>query len=82
MLIVREALHNAIKHSNGNRIDVSVLAQKNRVVFTIVDNGTMIEKDENKYGMGQHSMRRRALKMGADIYMGPGPDGYMVRLIV
>jgi signal transduction histidine kinase len=82
MLIVREALHNVIKHSNVNRIDISVLAQKNRVVFTIIDNGTMIEKDENKFGMGHRSMRRRALKMGADIYMGPGPDGYMVRLIV
>ena len=82
MLIVREALHNAVKHSNGNRIDLSIVPKNDHLVFTIIDNGTLEQQDENKYGMGQHSMRQRAMKLGADIYIGPAPDGYMVRLIV
>lgn len=82
MLIVREALHNAVKHSNGNRIELSIIPQQERLVITIIDNGTPQPQDENKYGMGLHSMRQRALKMGADIYIGPASDGYMVRLIV
>lgn len=82
MLIVREALHNVLKHSNGNRIDMSVVPQDDRLVFTIIDNGTEVNQDENRYGMGQHSMRQRAAKMGADIFIGPASDGYVVRLIV
>lgn len=82
MLIVREALHNAVKHSKGNRIDMSVLPQDDRLVFTIIDNGTEVNHDENHYGMGQHSMRLRAAKMGAEIFIGPATDGYVVRLIV
>jgi signal transduction histidine kinase len=82
MLIVREALLNAVKHSQGNRIDVSILLQDDKLIFTIIDNGNVMTNDENRYGMGQHSMRQRALKMGADIYIGPAPDGYMVRLVV
>ncbi len=82
MLIVREALHNVVKHSNGNRIDLSIIPQHDSLVITIIDNGALQEHEDKKYGMGQHSMRQRALKMGADIYIGPVSDGYMVRLIV
>jgi signal transduction histidine kinase len=82
MLIIREALHNAVKHSNGNRIDISIIPKDERLVFTITDNGSEEVANENSYGMGHHSMRQRALKIGADIFIGPVPDGYMVRLIV
>lgn len=82
MLMVREAMHNAIKHSNGNRIDMSIVPEGEKLVFTIADNGTERTPRENNYGMGLHSMRQRAQKMKAEIFIGATTDGFVVRFII
>src|SRR5690349_12844187 len=38
--IIQEAIQNAIKHSNANKIIVSLNEQSNRVVVKITDNGS------------------------------------------
>jgi signal transduction histidine kinase len=80
MLIVREALHNVIRHSDGDRVEVSVFSEAGRLVIRILDNGAPGRFDPDKYGMGLHSMRQRAEKMRADIGIGPAPGGFAVRL--
>jgi signal transduction histidine kinase len=82
MLMVREAMHNAIKHSNGNRIDLSIVPEGEKLIFTIADNGTENNQEHNKYGMGLYSMRQRAEKMRAEIFIGSTSDGFVVRFIV
>jgi signal transduction histidine kinase len=82
LLIVRETLHNVIKHSNGDSVEISMFPDGSRIVFQIIDNGTTCTAAKLSYGIGHHSMRQRAKKMSGDIQMGPQSEGYAVRLSI
>jgi signal transduction histidine kinase len=82
LLIIRETLHNVIKHSNGDSIEISIFPEGAKVVFQIIDNGSSSVAEKLVYGLGQHSMRQRAKKMNGDIHIGPQAEGYAVRLAI
>ena len=62
--MVQEAVHNAIKYSNGWHIDVSLQWHHQHLSITIADNGEGIQAQRGEgYGMG--NMRIRALRINA-----------------
>ena len=73
--IVHEALHNAVKHSNAKNIRIYSTKQNGRVLFEIQDDGTGIDDQRNRQGMGLRIMRYRARRIGAKLTITNRPNG-------
>src|ERR1051326_5614042 len=59
--IAQEAVFNAVKHSRGKRINISLTERDGRITLTVKDNGVGIQPDRvNDSDMGLHIMRYRA----------------------
>jgi len=80
LMIVREALHNAIKHSNGDAITISLKMEARKVQIDISDNGTNSNPEILETGMGIRSMRQRAFRMNASIDFSANPHGFFIKL--
>ena len=81
LLIAREALHNALKHSKGNLISFTFKQTERHLYLRIRDNGKneSLIIDDSK-GMGLQSMRIRAKRMGATIEFYKLIDGFVIDL--
>lgn len=83
LMITREAIHNALKHSNGNKIRLTFSLNENRLHVNIHDNGFNQDPEIKFTGMGLESMRLRAKKMGASkITFSKGETGFEIHLIL
>ena len=66
--IAQEAVSNAIKHSAGNRVAISLSLDNGRLILRVKDNGVGFGPDtEAGAGLGQRIMRYRASMIGATI---------------
>ncbi|SDP12227.1 cache domain-containing protein [Desulforhopalus singaporensis] len=63
--IVQEAVNNAVKHSCGSRIDISLYRKGGYTHLKITDNGTGIDIGRKNGGIGLRIMQHRALVIGA-----------------
>ena len=79
--IVREAIFNAAKHAEPNKIEITVLHTNGPFTVTIIDDGSGIPEKRNKKGLGLHTMQYRAKAIGATLDIQPGKDcGTIIRL--
>lgn len=79
-MIAREALINAVKHSGGNRITVSLHCLPQREIrLAVCDNGIGIEAARSKGtthgGLGVGMMEYRAAKLGAQLSIATAEGG-------
>jgi signal transduction histidine kinase len=59
-LSVKEALNNAMKHSQANHIQVDIAIKNNHLVIQVMDNGVGIDPEKlRRFGNGLSNMRRR-----------------------
>ena len=63
-LILREALNNAIKYSEANRIDVVLRSDESKLSMSVEDNGIGFDGSVDS-GHGLDNMRQRAARIGA-----------------
>ncbi|MHB1082013.1 MAG: sensor histidine kinase [Prosthecobacter sp.] len=64
--IAQEAVNNAVRHSGGDRIIISLQNTPEGVQMRVTDNGTGLPPEvARKFGMGLHIMRHRADMIGA-----------------
>ncbi|MBI4547854.1 MAG: hypothetical protein HY707_07740 [Ignavibacteriae bacterium] len=64
-LVVKEAIHNIVKHSQTNEVTISVMIEKSRLEFSIDDNGKGFSIDERLgSGNGLHNMKKRIEEIG------------------
>jgi signal transduction histidine kinase len=73
--IVQEAMTNAVRHSEGDRIRVRVLHGENALVIEVADNG---EPGRIVPGRGITGMRERVDALGGTLTVGPGEYGFTV----
>lgn len=72
--IAREGITNAIRHATGARnIDVSVEADRDRLLLTVTDDGRSGAEPGN--GFGLRGMRERVKLLGGALVAGPGDTG-------
>jgi PAS domain S-box-containing protein len=64
--IVREALHNTVKHAEASNASVCVTADRDRISVRVHDDGRGFEPGSND-GFGQHTMRERAELCGGTL---------------
>jgi ligand-binding sensor domain-containing protein/signal transduction histidine kinase len=64
LLIFKEAVSNAAKHSSCTKVDVEFLCEDSVLKLRVKDNGIGFEPDSENDGNGLGSMRRRATALG------------------
>ena len=70
--IAQESLTNVVRHAGAQAVDLS-LRHADGVVLTVTDDGCGI--GDGVEGAGIRGMRERALLVGAELGVGPHPDG-------
>jgi signal transduction histidine kinase len=83
-LVVKEALHNVVKHSEASEVAVRLVASDRSIAIYIEDNGRgFLVNDGVGKGIGLQSMRRRAEDIGGSVaFESNRPSGTRVRLQV
>ena len=75
--ITQEAVANAIKHSNADRIEISLQRDNDTISLSIRDNGCGITETaaEKSRGLGLLTMNQRARMIGGMLVVQPEPSG-------
>lgn len=80
-LIFKEAINNIAKHSNASEVNISFSQKGDTLEVTVADNGTGGDGSKVK-GQGLENMRLRAKRIGGDVAIGQGKEGFVVQLKV
>jgi two-component system, NarL family, sensor histidine kinase UhpB len=81
--VAQEALTNTARHSEAQRIEVSLRRSGDGVELAIADDGRGFAFEQSESGLGIGGMRERALLIAADLTIESRPDhGTTVRLSV
>lgn len=67
VLIFKEAMTNSLKHSNANKLYISLQLVQGSFVMKCSDNGTGMNDDEIRKGNGYRNMNSRAKQIGCDL---------------
>ena len=74
-LVVKEALHNTVKHAGAHAVRLSVDLREGLQV-TVEDDGVGLPKHaQESEGNGLRNMRKRITALGGELEMSRGPDG-------
>ena len=73
LLIFKEAVSNAARHSNCTRVVIDFSADSQRVSLRITDNGSGFDPQSESAGHGLVSMRRRAEKLNGSFEVDTTP---------
>lgn len=65
--MITEAVSNALRHSGSKVIDVRLERLGDRLVISVVDQGTGFDPDQVKAGMGLKNLRQRASALGGHV---------------
>jgi signal transduction histidine kinase len=79
--IVQECLANIARHSHANKAVVSLGYNTRWVEAIISDNGQGFDLEQTPFGLGLHSMRERAVKLGGSLRLESNP-GEGTRLVI
>ena len=80
-LVVKEALHNVVKHANATKVDIILSQEQNTFILIIKDNGKGIDLENIRtFGNGLKNMKKRLDAVGIDfeIY---NDNGTVVKLV-
>ncbi len=76
-LVVKEALHNVVKHARATRVTLA-FRWANGLEVSVADNGTGVRVTNGMTGNGMRTMRKRAATLGGSAETTSGPRGGMV----
>lgn len=65
--IMQEAVHNAVKHSGADQIDIEIELQNDLLEFSVTDNGQGFDTKHHFQGYGLLGMQERAALLGATL---------------
>jgi two-component sensor histidine kinase len=66
-LIFKEAVSNAVRHSNCNHLWITILLERNQFSLEITDDGEGFETDAKHEGNGLLNLKRRAAKLSGQL---------------
>jgi len=70
VLIVKEAIHNIIKHSGANKVSIKMSWSSGRFIITITDNGKGIADEQSDgSGNGMKNMKQRIQKLNGNFFI-------------
>lgn len=68
-LFCKEAINNAVKYSEGTRLELSVREIKNMLEFSVADNGKGFNEATIRRGNGLNNMQKRADEIAAKYFL-------------
>ncbi|PLS86200.1 MAG: hypothetical protein CYG60_08530 [Actinobacteria bacterium] len=71
--LLQEALINALKHSGGRCVRVSLRCEGGEIEAEVADDGAGFETDASSSGLGLASMRERAVALGGRLEITSDP---------
>lgn len=80
--ILREALHNAAKHSGARHIWVALADQEKRLVCEVRDDGHGFDPATTPMGFGMTAMYAQARDVGGELEIDSGRSGTLLTLIL
>ncbi len=81
LLIVKEALRNAMEHAPGAHVTLRVALEGDQLMVEVEDNGIGYDVEQVQAGRGLSTLRRRAEALAADLEVRSEPGtGTLVRL--
>ena len=75
LLIFKEAVNNAARHSRSSRVDIDLRVEGSRMVLSVRDNGVGFAPPADSDGQGLASMSRRAGRLGGTLDVRSGDSG-------
>jgi ligand-binding sensor domain-containing protein/two-component sensor histidine kinase len=75
LLIFKEAVNNAARHSSCSAVDIGLRVERSQLVLSVTDNGVGFDPSAADEGHGLTSMRRRAARIKAAFEITSGPTG-------
>ncbi len=76
LLIVKECLHNVIKHAQATIVNISIHTDANHCSLEISDNGIGFELDKiREHGNGLHNMQKKLSELNGNVKIQSGPSG-------
>jgi ligand-binding sensor domain-containing protein len=75
LLIFKEAVNNAARHSSCSRVDIDLRVEGSRMVLSVRDNGVGFAPAAESDGQGLASMSRRARRLGGTLDVTSGDSG-------
>ena len=83
LAVIKEALSNSVKHSNGDSISISVREHPAFYRLAVDDNGSCDESTVRASdGIGLQNMRDRAVSLGGILTVTPSKDGFRIFMTV
>ena len=83
LLLVKEALHNAVRHAGSRSIEIRWDITTNRLLLTVRDDGAGFKPFRESGGNGLENFRRRAAAIRAELRLDTAPgDGTRVEVDV
>ncbi len=82
LMVTREAIHNVLKHSNGNMIVFEFRKVDGKLNLHIYDNGKNENEDLQFSGMGLESIKMRVSKIGGKVSFTKRKDGFDIDINV
>ncbi len=84
LLIIKEAIHNILKHANAKQIIIDIFIHNNCLVLKIADDGqgigkSILNKQKDQYGL--NSMEKRAKDIGASFKIEDNLPGTKITII-
>jgi len=71
--LVQEGLTNCYKHSNATRIDLALNRSDDDIVVSLSDNGSALDREPRRAGMGLNGMRERVEMLGGTLVIESAP---------
>ncbi len=75
LLMIKEAIHNAVRHAGCTEVRIELMRDRGALVFRMADNGVGFDTGVEREGHGLGSMRARARKLGGEITIESGSEG-------
>jgi signal transduction histidine kinase len=75
LLLVKEAVHNAVRHAGCTSIEIRWRLTAHRLVLTIQDDGAGFDPSRTSAGYGLENLRRRAAEIHAELRLDAAPGG-------
>lgn len=73
--IAQEAVNNAVRHAEANRIDIVVSEINGMSQLDVVDDGCWVEPEDGVVGIGLKTMEYRASAIGGQLHVGTSSKG-------
>ncbi len=79
LLILKECLHNIVKHANANRVEINMNSKSNIITLSIRDNGIGFDPDKlREHGNGIHNIQKRLKEFNGQLEIQSSQSGSFI----